>query len=165
MSSNTSHRIGSCWQSVDPVSLQVPQRSTLQHSGCQPTFCRSSGRGFRRSRRCDRTGTRTISTRWSTTRIDADWNIWFGQQRYAAVVLYHPEFENATTAGFFQQAAKGKTIIYRVGDWTKNFDAKAFDGKRKWHGVFQVLSGPVPAVLLVFTHDWLRLRVPQPLEP
>lgn len=248
----------------------------------------------------------TSELRDKALRVDADGNIWFGQQRYAAVVLYHPEFENATTAGFFQKAAKGKTIIYRIGDWTKNFDAKAFDGNAalpsrmkvardinacaeavlaelrqagvetqtcatvtlprwgslgrtsaalpssgncrlvdgtvilasgqndvrgdpiqksikvnghdvaidavgvaavrldkggklealaagaltsfrcgglaielpervdvalwrdaegKWHGVLQDFSGPVPAVLLAFTHDWLRLRVPQPLEP
>ncbi|MCX6872692.1 MAG: hypothetical protein NTW21_02635 [Verrucomicrobia bacterium] len=239
-------------------------------------------------------------------RVDAEGDIWFGQQRYAAVVLYHPEFENATTADFFQKAAKGKTIIYRIGDWTKNFDAKAFDGNAalparmkvardinacaeavlaelrhtgiepqtcatvtlprwgslgrtsaalpssglcrltdgtvilasgqndvrgdpiqktlsvdghdvaidavgvaavrldkggklealaagalkwfrgggfaidlpervdvalwrdaegKWHGVMQDFNGPVPAELLAFTQDWLRLRVPQPLEP
>ena len=39
------------------------------------------------------------------------------------------------------------------------------DAEGKWHGVLQDFSGPVPAVLLAFTHDWLRLRVPQPLEP
>jgi len=61
-------------------------------------------------------------------RVDADGNVWFGRQRYAAVVLYHPEFENATTAGFFQKAAKGKTLLYRIGDWTKNVDATAFYG-------------------------------------
>ena len=70
----------------------------------------------------------TSELRDPALRVDADGNIWFGQQRYAAVVLYHPEFENATTAGFFQKAAKGKTLLYRIGDWTRNFDAKAFDG-------------------------------------
>jgi len=39
------------------------------------------------------------------------------------------------------------------------------DAEGKWHGVLENFSDPVPAVLLVFTHDWLRLKVPQPLEP
>lgn len=60
-------------------------------------------------------------------RVDEDGNIWYGRQRYAAVVLYHPEFETAATAEFFRKAATGKTLLYRVGDWTKNFDAKPFD--------------------------------------
>lgn len=61
-------------------------------------------------------------------RVDADGSVWFGRQRYAAVVLYHPEFENAATAEFFQKAGKGKSILYRIGDWTRNFEAKPFDG-------------------------------------
>lgn len=52
---------------------------------------------------------------------DAGW-VRYGPQRYAAVVLYHPEFERAETAGFFQQAARGKTALFRVGDWTRGFD-------------------------------------------
>ena len=39
------------------------------------------------------------------------------------------------------------------------------DAKGQWHGVLQDFSGPVPAALLAFTHDWLRLSVPRPLEP
>jgi hypothetical protein len=61
-------------------------------------------------------------------RVDEEGNIWYGRQRYAAVVLYHPEFETAATAEFFRKAATGKTILCRVGDWTKNFDARPFDG-------------------------------------
>jgi hypothetical protein len=61
-------------------------------------------------------------------RVDDRGDIWFGRQRYAAVVLYDPEFENAATAEFFQKAAQGKTVLYRMGDWTKDFDAKPVDG-------------------------------------
>jgi hypothetical protein len=61
-------------------------------------------------------------------RVDDEGSIWFGRQRYAAVVLYHPEFENAATAEFFHKAAQGKTALYRMGDWTKNFRAEPFDG-------------------------------------
>ena len=50
-----------------------------------------------------------------------------GKQRYAAVVLYRPEFENAATAEFFQRAARGKTILYRIGEWTKDFNGKPLD--------------------------------------
>lgn len=70
----------------------------------------------------------TSELREGAMRVDADGGVWFGRQRYAAVVLYHPEFENAATAEFFQKAGKGKTILYRIGDWTKNFEAKPFDG-------------------------------------
>ena len=61
-------------------------------------------------------------------RVDDQGQIWYGKQRYEAVVLYRPEFENPTTAEFFQQAAKGKTLLYRIGEWTKDFDARPLDG-------------------------------------
>jgi hypothetical protein len=88
-------------------------------------------------------------------RVDADGNIWFGQQRYAAVVLYHPEFENATTAEFFRKAAKGKTLLYRIGDWTKNFDAKSFDGNAALPPRMKIardINGCAEAVLAELRH-------------
>jgi hypothetical protein len=57
-----------------------------------------------------------------------DGTIQYGPQRYAAAVLYHPEFENPATAAFFQRAAAGKTALVRVGDWTKDFEGRPFDG-------------------------------------
>jgi hypothetical protein len=71
----------------------------------------------------------TSEVKGKSLQVDDQGNVWFGRQRYAAVVLYHPEFENAATAAFFQKAATGKTILYRVGGWTKNFDAHPFNGK------------------------------------
>jgi hypothetical protein len=65
----------------------------------------------------------------SALRIDSDGFIQYGSQSYAAVVLYHPEFEQPATARFFQEAAKGRTALFRVGRWTRDFNAKAFDGK------------------------------------
>jgi hypothetical protein len=62
-------------------------------------------------------------------RVDEDGSVWYGRQRYAAVVLYHPEFETAVTAEFFRKAAKGKTILYCIGDWSRNFDAEPFEGR------------------------------------
>jgi hypothetical protein len=61
-------------------------------------------------------------------RVGKDGYIWYGRQRYEAVVLHQPEFENASTATFFQQCANGKTTLYRLGDWTKDFNARPFDG-------------------------------------
>lgn len=63
-----------------------------------------------------------------TLQIGNDGHIRYGPQSYSAVVLYHPEFENPQTADFFNKAARGKTALYRVGDWTANFDGKPFDG-------------------------------------
>ena len=62
-------------------------------------------------------------------RVDAKGEVWFGKQRYSAVVLYNPEFENTTTADFFQKAARGKALLYRLGEWTKDFNGKPLDGK------------------------------------
>ncbi len=51
----------------------------------------------------------------------------YGPQRYAAVVLYHPEFEKSSTVAFFNKAAKGPTRLFRVGDWTQDFNGQVFD--------------------------------------
>jgi hypothetical protein len=61
-------------------------------------------------------------------RVNKDGYIQYGTQPYAAVVLYHPEFERPQTAGFFANAAAGETALYRVGDWTSDFDGRPFDG-------------------------------------
>jgi hypothetical protein len=60
-------------------------------------------------------------------RVDDKGNVWYGKQRYAALVLYQPEFENPSTAEFFQQAAKGNALLYRLGEWTKDFEARPLD--------------------------------------
>jgi hypothetical protein len=44
-------------------------------------------------------------------------------------VLYHSEFEGPETAGFFQAAGRGKTALFRVGEWTEDFAGKPFDGR------------------------------------
>ena len=60
--------------------------------------------------------------------IGTDGCVQYGPQRYRSVVLYHPELDKRATADFFVKAAKGKTALWRVGDWTRDFDGKAFDG-------------------------------------
>jgi hypothetical protein len=59
--------------------------------------------------------------------IDDKGFIWFGKQQYAAVVLYQPEFENKTIADFFTKAEKKGSMLYRIGSWTKDFNAKPFE--------------------------------------
>ena len=57
-----------------------------------------------------------------------DGSIQYGPQRYAAAVLYHPQCERPGVAEFFCRAtAGGKTALFRVGDWTTDFDGRAFD--------------------------------------
>ncbi|MBN2310685.1 MAG: hypothetical protein JXR94_17060, partial [Candidatus Hydrogenedentes bacterium] len=59
---------------------------------------------------------------------DVDGRVRYGAQPYAAVVLYHPEFERPGTADVFRAAAAGGTALFRVGDWTMDFDANPLDG-------------------------------------
>ena len=60
--------------------------------------------------------------------VDDEGWIRYGAQRYAAVVLYHPEFERPSTAAFFNRVATGPTRLFRLGDWTQDFNARPFDG-------------------------------------
>ncbi len=59
-------------------------------------------------------------------KVAEDGAVVYGKQRYAAAVLYHPEFEQPETAAFFNKATA--TALFRVGGWTRNFDARDFDG-------------------------------------
>jgi len=62
-------------------------------------------------------------------KVSADGFVQYGSQRYAAVVLYHPEFEKPHALDFWKKAAAGgKTALYRVGDWTTTFEGKPIDG-------------------------------------
>ena len=55
--------------------------------------------------------------------LGAEGVIQYGRQRYAAVVLYHPEFERPNMAQFFRGAAKAnKTALFCVGEWTRDFE-------------------------------------------
>lgn len=65
----------------------------------------------------------------SALRVDEDGYVRYGNQKYEAVVLYHPEFEKPGIGTFFKTAAKGKTALYRMGDWTRDFEGAEFDGK------------------------------------
>jgi len=83
-------------------------------------------------------------------KISADGRIQYGPQPYQAVVLYHPQYERKEVADFFVKAAKqGKTALYRVGDWTADFEGRAFGGNAKLPGAMKTLSANdcVPAVI------------------
>ena len=60
--------------------------------------------------------------------VDDEGWVHYGKQRYAAVVLYNPEFEKLSTADFFNKAAKGQTNLFRIGDWTYDFNGNRFNG-------------------------------------
>jgi hypothetical protein len=58
-------------------------------------------------------------------KIADDGSIQYGPQRYAAAVFYHPEYERPAVAKFFGKVAGDKTALFRVGDWTEDFESKA----------------------------------------
>ncbi len=60
-------------------------------------------------------------------KIADDGGVQYGSQRYAAAVLYHPEYERPAVADFFRKAAASdKTALFQVGDWAMDFEGKAF---------------------------------------
>ena len=61
-------------------------------------------------------------------RLASDGQLQYGRQRYAAAVLYHPEHERPAAATLFRKAAaKGRTTLFRVGNWTEDFEGQTFD--------------------------------------
>ncbi len=64
-------------------------------------------------------------------RLDDEGYVCLGPQRYTAVVLYQPEFGDGQELSFFSRAAAGKSAVYRVGDWTLDFEARPLDAKAR----------------------------------
>ena len=61
-------------------------------------------------------------------KLASDGRLEYGPQHYAAAILYHPQFERPGMAEFFRQAAaRGKTALFRVGDWTVGFEGNSLD--------------------------------------
>ncbi len=60
-------------------------------------------------------------------KLDAEGYVCLGPQRYKAVVLYQPEFGDETELAFFSRAAAGKSALFRVGGWTKDFEARPLE--------------------------------------
>jgi|GEM_PF-557246 len=61
-------------------------------------------------------------------KVAEDGTLCYGPQQYAAAVLYHPEFEQPETAAFFRQIDHKATLLFRLGGWTRDFNARDFDG-------------------------------------
>lgn len=49
-------------------------------------------------------------------KVDAEGYVCYGKQKYAAIVLYQPQFENNGTADFFKNV-KSKTSLFLIGNW------------------------------------------------
>ena len=62
--------------------------------------------------------------------VDDQGLIRYGAQRYGAVILYHPEYGRKSVADFFNKASKGRSNLFRIGNWTKDFDAINIDGDK-----------------------------------
>jgi hypothetical protein len=100
----------------------------------------------------------------------------YGTQRYDVVVLYHPEFEKPVTGEFFRKAAETKTALCRVGEWTRDFDGKPFDGnavlppgmraysdgKACVDGVLEVISNKARAETPAIDVDCWNSKIVQP---
>jgi hypothetical protein len=64
-------------------------------------------------------------------KLAGDGHIAYGPQKYEAVLFYQPQFERPLAGQFFRRAAvAGKTALYRVGDWTVDFDGCPIDAQR-----------------------------------
>ncbi|MEZ5103361.1 MAG: hypothetical protein R2757_02605 [Draconibacterium sp.] len=63
-------------------------------------------------------------------KVDDEGWIYYGKQRYSAIVLYNPEFETAATAEFFKKASNGQTSLFQIGNWTRDFDGNPMNGNR-----------------------------------
>ncbi len=119
---------------IDPVPLDCPVAVVFGHASTMNW----AGPYF------EDTGMKLVDRLWSmgiptdlipTSEIEnknliIDNNGWikYGDQRYAAVVLYNPEFEKLSTSIFFNEASKGKTRLFKIGNWLKDFNGKTFNG-------------------------------------
>ena len=64
----------------------------------------------------------------SALHTDPDGYVCLGPQRYRALVLYEPEFGDEQELAFFSKAAQGRTALFVVGGWTRDFQARPLDG-------------------------------------
>jgi len=95
--------------------------------------------------------------------IDGDGWIHYGKQHYAAVILYNPEFEKLSTAEFFNQAANGQTSLFRIGNWTRDFNGDTFDGNAalpREMAVAKDIKSVVPEVSTIMKKRKIELQTP-----
>ena len=77
----------------------------------------------------------------SALRIDGEGFVCLGPQRYRAVVLYQPEFGDKDELEFFVRAARGKSAVFLVGDWTRDSAARPLDGTARLAGNVRKCAG------------------------
>ena len=84
---------------------------------------------------------------WSgSLTVGEDGYVQYGPQRYHSVVLYNPELDKPVTAEWFRKAAKGKTTLYRMGEWKTDYQGKPFDGAHALPESMQTLEDIRPSV-------------------
>ncbi|HNU51015.1 MAG TPA: hypothetical protein PKJ98_08990 [Verrucomicrobiota bacterium] len=92
-------------------------------------------------------------------RVDRAGYVRYGAQRYAAAVVYHPEFEPRATAAFVARAARSRTALWQVGEWTRDFEARpGVLDLWKSGATGQVRSLPFPTRLPAFEDSTLARR-------
>lgn len=141
---------------IQPAPLDCPVAVIFGHTSAMNW----AGKGF------DDVGMKLVDNFWSkgipadliptseiwngSLRTDEEGFICYGKQRYAAVVLYNPEFEKASTADFFKKSSK--TRLFNIGNWTKDFNGKDFDGnaalpKNMINSTIASILTDIPAIL------------------
>ena len=64
-------------------------------------------------------------------KLSEDGHIQYGDQKYAAVVFYQPQYERPMIGEFFCKASDaGKTKLFRIGDWTMDFEGNTVDTQK-----------------------------------
>jgi hypothetical protein len=79
-------------------------------------------------------------------KVSEDGYVQYGPQKYALAVFYHPQYERPMAGAFFRQAAAtGKTLLYRTGDWTMDFDGNPVEVKTMLPAQMMELAGSASA--------------------
>ena len=98
-----------------------------------------------------------------SVKIDKDGYVYYGKQRYDVVILYHPEFEENTTGIFFSNPNLRSTRLFKLGSWTKNFDAEpinSLDLLPKKMSTINSNTEVVSEVLDIFKSKKIELQSP-----
>lgn len=108
--------------------------------------------------------------------VGADGRVQYGAQRCDAVVLYQPQFDAVGVAavrldasGQVAALAAGGLKAFACGDLRIELPERADialwrDAQGQWQGVLQGHTDPIPDALTRITKNWMRLRLPMPLE-
>ncbi len=95
-----------------------------------------------------------------------DGRLQYGPQRYAAVILVQPQYERPAMAGFFRAAAAaGKTALFRVGEWTMDFDGNAFAGDDALPAVMVPAAAAAVADRAIEKNESRGHRAPNAVRP